>query len=201
MKPKSRTLQDDILGAAVRIAQAEGPEAINIRRVAKEVGVAVGTVYNYFQSKDEILLSMAEGFWRDTVRDMFSQVKVHGFTHEVAQLYAILSSKMADFRAGLLDSIRQTGSNRTLMGGKAREASAQAVIRDTLADHLREDPHIQPDIWTPAFTPEGLADFVFSHMLLLLRQRATDMDFLIELLTRLLYTDQKEGNSDGTGFG
>ncbi len=45
-----------IVDAAVDLAQRGGFEAVRLRDVADRSGVALGTLYNYFRSKEELLL-------------------------------------------------------------------------------------------------------------------------------------------------
>ncbi len=45
----------DIVSAAVRIADSEGVEAVSMRRLAEELGVATMTPYTHVASKDELL--------------------------------------------------------------------------------------------------------------------------------------------------
>ena len=33
----------------------DGPDAVSLRSIAKECGIAVGTVYNYFPNKDMLI--------------------------------------------------------------------------------------------------------------------------------------------------
>ena len=49
---------DGIVGAAVRIADAEGLEAVSMARVAKELGFTTMSLYRYVTSKDELLQLM-----------------------------------------------------------------------------------------------------------------------------------------------
>lgn len=64
MRRKDDTLRDTLLDCARNIADTDGIEAINIRSIAGKAGVAAGTVYNYFSSKDEILLALTEEYWK-----------------------------------------------------------------------------------------------------------------------------------------
>lgn len=49
-----------ILDIARRIIAEEGPEALSIRRITKEMDYSAGMVYHYFESKDEILLHVLQ---------------------------------------------------------------------------------------------------------------------------------------------
>jgi AcrR family transcriptional regulator len=46
------------LAAARTVLAAEGMRALNARRVASEIGVAVGTLYNLFENFDEVILTL-----------------------------------------------------------------------------------------------------------------------------------------------
>ena len=47
--------RDEIVKAAIAVADAEGPEAISMRRIAREVGAGVMSLYWYVASKEELL--------------------------------------------------------------------------------------------------------------------------------------------------
>lgn len=47
-----------VLEAAVQIVTADGPRALTTTRVAKRSGFAVGTIYQYFANKDELMGAM-----------------------------------------------------------------------------------------------------------------------------------------------
>jgi AcrR family transcriptional regulator len=56
--PRRGLAVDDIVGAAVRVADAEGLEAVSMARVAKELGRTPMSLYRYVTSKDELLQLM-----------------------------------------------------------------------------------------------------------------------------------------------
>ena len=47
--------KDVALTCAVIVADAEGLEAVTMRRLARELGVEAASLYHYFSGKDEIL--------------------------------------------------------------------------------------------------------------------------------------------------
>src|SRR3954469_7572027 len=55
--PRSR---DDIAQAAVNVADADGIEAVSMRRVASELGLGTMSLYHYVKSKDELLDLMGD---------------------------------------------------------------------------------------------------------------------------------------------
>jgi len=53
--------KDDLIReAAIRVFARKGFHATRAEEIAEEAGIAVGTIYNYFQSKAQILLSIFE---------------------------------------------------------------------------------------------------------------------------------------------
>ena len=65
---------DDLRGSFIREArsmlQRDGGRTLTIRNVAARCHVAVGTVYNYFTSKDELMAYVMLEDWQHTMEDM-----------------------------------------------------------------------------------------------------------------------------------
>ncbi|WP_232664557.1 TetR/AcrR family transcriptional regulator [Pseudonocardia sp. TRM90224] len=73
---------DTIVTAALDLAEREGPAALTLRRLGKEMGVDATAFYRYFRDKDELVLAVgdrmigsvleqvrsAQGDWRDVLR-------------------------------------------------------------------------------------------------------------------------------------
>ena len=57
-------LESKLIEEAHRQIEQSGYGAFTIRSVAKACGVGIGTVYNYFQSKDDLLASFLLGDWQ-----------------------------------------------------------------------------------------------------------------------------------------
>ena len=80
--PKPLLSIDAIVAAAVRLADAEGLEAVSMARVAKELGFTTMSLYRYVTNKDELLqlmwnasaqgaedLVLAGSTWRERLRE------------------------------------------------------------------------------------------------------------------------------------
>ncbi|MBQ9613405.1 MAG: helix-turn-helix transcriptional regulator [Lachnospiraceae bacterium] len=61
---------EKMLRAARKILLEEGYDQLTIRRIAGECGTAVGTVYNYFPSKDYLAAGVMLGDWRKLTTKM-----------------------------------------------------------------------------------------------------------------------------------
>ena len=59
------TSQEAIMQVCRRIVAEKGLKALNMRLVADECHIALGTLYNYYGDKDELVLATVESIWRD----------------------------------------------------------------------------------------------------------------------------------------
>ena len=56
-------IREQLLSEAKRQMNEYGYESTTIRSVAQSCGIAVGTVYNYFSSKDMLIASSILQYW------------------------------------------------------------------------------------------------------------------------------------------
>ena len=54
-KPRERLTRDRVVDAALRIMDAEGLDAVTMRRVAREVGVEAMSLYHHVRDKEDLL--------------------------------------------------------------------------------------------------------------------------------------------------
>ncbi|MGH2975436.1 MAG: TetR/AcrR family transcriptional regulator [Solirubrobacterales bacterium] len=59
-RKRPRLTPEAIIEAAIRVADSEGLEAVSIRRVAAEIDARAMSLYDHFESKQDLLASMAD---------------------------------------------------------------------------------------------------------------------------------------------
>lgn len=64
---KPRFTRDDIAAAAIRIADAEGFDAVSMRRIAAELDAGTMTLYHYIRTKDELLSLIIDAFMGEVI--------------------------------------------------------------------------------------------------------------------------------------
>ncbi len=62
MNPKV-TSKEELIEIGKQIVKEEGIGALNIRSLSKRCGIASGSVYNYFSSKEGLMLCIVESIW------------------------------------------------------------------------------------------------------------------------------------------
>jgi AcrR family transcriptional regulator len=67
-------IRGDIMRCAEIILKTDGYNAMSIRRIARECKTAVGTIYNYFESKDDLVANIILKDWLNAVSRMTEMV-------------------------------------------------------------------------------------------------------------------------------
>jgi len=74
-------VKDRLLAETDRQLQEVGYNAMTVQSIAKACGVGVGTVYNYFSSKDEIVIACVAAAWMKRI-DKIRTVAQYARTYE-----------------------------------------------------------------------------------------------------------------------
>ncbi|HML66754.1 MAG TPA: TetR/AcrR family transcriptional regulator [Clostridia bacterium] len=175
-------LRKTLLACASRIECTEGVDAINIRRLAKEANIAVGTVYNYFESKQEVLLALTEEYWQNALEEMRHRITAARFSDQIAQIIVFLRTKMNDCAKVLMKSLRDDAAT-----GQIRMSAMQSVLKQALVERLDRDSTIRTGVWSENFTKESFAGFLLINLVILMQQENGDEGTLLEILDRILY--------------
>ncbi|WP_280236930.1 TetR/AcrR family transcriptional regulator [Nocardia cyriacigeorgica] len=124
--PKPGLTLDRIVEAAVQVADAEGLEAVTMRRVATELGTGTMTLYRYLPGKSELLdlmldrvqrpdpdLGAAEGGWRGALervaRGTLALYRRHPWLLHVNQARPILGPAAIESMETVLSAITPMG--------------------------------------------------------------------------------------------
>ena len=87
-------LSEKLLAETRRQVMEVGYQAVNIRTIAKNCGVGVGTVYNYFPSKDAMIAGFLLSDWKQSLSQL--QTKAETATNPDTVLYAVYE-QLVDF--------------------------------------------------------------------------------------------------------
>jgi len=77
---RSRETVDVVFEAAMRELQRGDPTAVNVNRVAETAGVSIGSIYQYFPSKETLLSSLIAHFMRRRFDAIMAMI--HGLQEE-----------------------------------------------------------------------------------------------------------------------
>jgi TetR/AcrR family fatty acid metabolism transcriptional regulator len=113
-KRKSADKYFRIIRAATKIFAKKGFYQTKVSDIAKEAGVADGTIYIYFQNKDDILISLFEERMRDVFENMAHRLSKHEDPDKQLEEFALahlqLLEQDKDMAEVIQVELRQSGT-------------------------------------------------------------------------------------------
>ena len=152
----SVTSDKAILQASRTLLQEQGWTALNIRSVAAACGVSVGSIYNRFGSKSQLVAATVESIWQE----IFCLPQDPGAFADLLSCVAWLFQRLEESRQtypGFLSVHALCFSQEELDAGQRRMERSWAHIKQFLLAVLAQDPQVRPGTFHEGFSAE---DFV-----------------------------------------
>ena len=183
---KTVTSREAILSQCKAIVRESGMKAVNLRDVAKRCGVAVGSVYNYFPSKEHLITATVESIWTEIMHQEREEPVTAGFIENIVSLFARVQTGTAKYP--YFFSVHSTGFGDTDKAmGRGVMNQYFAHIEAGLLKSLEQDQRIRKDAFSNDFTKSEFISFIFTNLLSLIRNQADTCDFLTKIIYRTIY--------------
>ncbi|MGN0506102.1 MAG: TetR/AcrR family transcriptional regulator [Lachnospiraceae bacterium] len=177
------TSKEAILKASRNLVKEQGPEALNIRMVASVCGVSVGSVYNYFTSKSELVTATLNSIWYDIFHTAEPE---DSFSDCVARIYQNMEQGAESYPGFFtLHSMSFLGDEKEK--GKEQMNHAWSHIKESLSRVLSQDKEVRPDAFDSSFPAERFIELVFSLILASMLQQNYDSSATLEVIRRSIY--------------
>lgn len=180
------TSREKLLAACRSIAATHGLTALNMRAVAAAANVAVGSVYNYFPSKGDLILATVEDIWRDIFHSAGNCATYTRFDDCIRSLFVSIQSGAAAYPDFLQTHMTIFDAN-DLPKARPKMQAAFSHMEKSLVQVLLQDTAVEPSVFDSTFTPQAFVSFVMQHILSLLCQPTPDITILLEIVRRVLY--------------
>lgn len=177
-----------ILASAKEIALEQGITKINIRSVAQKSGISIGTVYNYYATKADLLFAVIEDFWAEAFEKIeFENSNDRDFYEKIQEVYNNLYTYLQNFKENWLDQISLLSTQEKKLGRK-KQAKYFAKICNMIISLMDIDKSISDKVWRNGISKEKTAEFIFDNMLLNLKKDESDFGFFIAILKKFMST-------------
>lgn len=96
-----KNLDEEIAKTALALFRNNPYQSVSMRDIASEVGIAVGTLYNYYPNKWELYIEVFEESWRETyqiLKNNCEQLKKDYLINYLKILYSEMKNKKAIVR-------------------------------------------------------------------------------------------------------
>ena len=187
MANKAVLSKQQILDAAYELAGSEGLGSLSIRGLAAFCGISVGSVYNYYPTKADLVSDVIGRFWKNALpHDIFDAHAGETFLSFSKRLFESLSVSFSVFRRTWLSQMAVLDA-KSHAAAREREESCFSHICRGLQTVLENDATIDPARLSGPLEPERLSRFVWDSMISSLRKGSPSCDTLFELLSAALY--------------
>lgn len=176
--------REKILRAARDIAAAQGTENLCMRAVAQSCGLALGTIYNYFPTKTDLLLELMAGMWDEFLAEAAEEAaREPDFFAALHGVYTRMQACAARFKAAWLTPpfYRMPGG---VQRGLVRERdyfSRLAALLTQLLERARDSGQIAPKKSVP-----DTARFILLNFMAMARQPSFSYELFEEFLKELV---------------
>lgn len=180
------TSREAILQASRELIRQKGWNAVNIRAVAQACHISVGSVYNYFENKTELITAAVESLWLEIFSVPQDQRPFTSFLSCVQ--WAFDSMRRGNDRYPgffTMHAVSFLGVERS--AGQQRMADTWRHIHQGLVAVLNQDPAVRQDAFSGAFTQDAFVDIVFDLMISALLRQQYDCGGILAMIQRLIY--------------
>lgn len=191
MGGKQTITRDAILQKAYDRACAEGISALDTRSIARECGVAVGTIYNYFPDMAALRTEVIQCFWLEALERANRAACWAGEGSTLCYCRRLLESlglSLAGFREYWLRDMPAL-DGRTRERTRDAEAACFRSIQASVQQVIEADDKILARA-RARLDEEALACFIWSSMLDSLRRGEASQMIVLDVLELALYGAQ-----------
>lgn len=180
------TSKEAILDVCRGMVAKDGLTAINMRAVAKACEVALGTIYYYFPSKDDLLIATIQSVWQHIFNIDHLNASQMPFTEYIARWFEGFLRGTEEYpNFFTMHSLSFAGAEQS----KARQTMQNHLekLRQDMLLCLQSDPNVTEDCFSAEFSQADLVDFVMSNLLAALVQQKKDCQTLLKVVRRVIY--------------
>lgn len=186
MYTNNNDYKERILSSAKEIALKQGISKIDIRSVAKNCGIASGTVYNYFPSKGGLLAAVIKDFWEDAFKNIDWRSFAHNdFYTNLEKMYNILNEYLNKFKENWLEELSFLKTQEKQLG-RQKQNEYFKIIGNRIITMMDMDEIVRNYPWSEEVSKEKMAEFIFDNMLIKLRKGERDINFFIMVMKKIL---------------
>ncbi|MEF9865000.1 MAG: TetR/AcrR family transcriptional regulator [Oscillospiraceae bacterium] len=179
-----KNMKQHILENAREIAIDKGVSNINMRDIAKASGVAIGTIYNYYPTKGDLIADIVAMFWQDAFANInINLLHTMDFEANLEYIYFELLQFLNSFKSDWLSQLAMLSKDEKNVG-RAKEKAYLAQVYNIVLLSLNKNKAASLN-YSDA-EREKLASLIFEIMLMMLREGEQDFSLFKKVLNKIL---------------
>lgn len=180
------TSKEAILDKSRQLVTQQGWSAVNIRSVAAACGVSVGSIYNYFTSKSDLITATVESIWRDIFHFSERETRFEHFSECVDWIFDSMKKGSENY-PGFFSSHSMHFLSGDKTDGQQMMAQSWQHIQMELLSVLEGDSAVRPDAFDQTFTQQKFVEIIFSLIVSALLRQNYDSGSVMQLIDRVIY--------------
>ncbi|WP_295154770.1 TetR/AcrR family transcriptional regulator [uncultured Brachyspira sp.] len=178
--------KEEILKASRELIKKKGLNSINMRSLAEAANISVGSIYNFFKSKDELTIAVISSVWFDIFHTQNISLESDNFINIIDTIFYCLDNgnkKYPNFFS----------MHSTMIFGKNKDKGIKMMnhikkhIRDNLYKTLMNDKRVKEDAFNDNFTADKFIDIIFSFIITYIINGNYDSSSIKEIIRRTIY--------------
>ncbi|RYM92319.1 TetR family transcriptional regulator [Bifidobacterium animalis subsp. lactis] len=180
------TSREAMLAAARDIVRTQGLQAISMRKLAQKCGISVGSVYNYFPSKSDLLSACVQSVWHDIFDPSHNTIEFGSFPDCVRWIFERLELGNRSYPGFLtLHSMSFLGERRN--DGESLMEGIWNHMRHAMVEVLEHDSRVNDAVFTAHFTREQFVELIFSLVISAIVRHDFDAEPVVQMVERVIY--------------
>ncbi len=180
------TSKEEILKTSRELIQQHGWSVVSIRSVATACNVSVGSIYNYFDSKTDLIGATIESVWNEIFHTPEDTDVFQNTLSCVQWIYRRMELGNKQYPGFFtLHSISYLHEDKS--DGERRMHEAWNHILKGICEVLQNDPGVRENAFTEEFTAADFSKILFSLILSALLRQDFDTTSVLELIRRTIY--------------
>ena len=178
--------EEDILNVSKKFILEKGWVSFNIRTIAKECGISVGTVYNYFPSKTQLVIVTVESVWKEIFKPLQDLRSYDSFINVIKSMYETIeygNTQYPEFFTIHSLSFASEGKSE----GVQMMNSFFSKLKQDLLYVLRKDEKVKANRFDHHFSEEKFIDYIFTLILSSLLSNKESCTALLTFISNYIY--------------
>lgn len=182
------TSKEAILQVSRELIRTQGWAAVNMRTVAKTCGISIGSIYNYFENKSELVIATVESVWQEIFSLPQEETVFQDFAERVQWMFTRMEKGTEAYpNFFTMHAMSFLGEER--QEAQKRMGLAQQRIKGELYKALQQDQKVRADAFDDGFSGEAFIEILFSLLVSALLQQQFDHSSVVAMVRKLLYED------------
>jgi AcrR family transcriptional regulator len=174
-----------ILDEAKKILYSEGYAKLSMRNISKACGIALGTIYNYYPTKHDLVIGMMADYWHSNMNKFESIVSMDGsFYDKLDRIFDQLSGFIKTFREEWLnpgfyaqpDYVRRGSKEEILYVDKLTDIIEGILDREIKAGRIKS-----------RVTSKEAARFIMMNFVTMIQMPAFEYPAFKKILKEIIY--------------